>query len=149
VNFFLMVSCGVALTNCHPQKAPEGALLGQPLAIHYNTLEKCESIAHVAEKEVREKHLSKYPVRYICAAISINSHGGWDATDADGGASLWVPVIAASDAAASAGDGPPNGLMFPIAFENNSACLAALPKTESGKMYPVCAKVQLWGVPQR
>jgi hypothetical protein len=74
----------------------------------------------------------------------VDNRGGFDVPDADDGGNLWVPVISLTVVDASAGDGPPTGLIAPIAYTNNATCLANLPKAVQGTMYPVCAKVQLY-----
>jgi hypothetical protein len=96
-----------------------------------------------ADQSNAAKHLSKVPTHSVCVGVEVNTTGSFDAPDADGGASLWVPVIANSDANASAADGPPAGLIPAFVFLNNAQCLAALPKVEPGKSYPVCAKIEV------
>jgi len=145
MNPFLVISCAISLNNCQSAGAPGHFYAGQPIVLDFNTLPDCQALAKKGDESNEAKHLNKRPLHSVCVEIEVNTTGGFDAADVDGGASLWVPVIASSDAAASAADGPPSGLIPPLAFTNNAQCLAALPKVEPGKMYPVCAKVEVFG----
>jgi len=147
VNPLLVISCAVSLINCQLQNAPPGAYGGQPVIVTFSTLQNCEVQSRKMDKDNAAKGLTKMPTHSVCVEVTINTNGGFDAPDADGGASLWVPVLAVTDAAASAADGPPAGMIFPLAYENNATCLANLPKLVPGKMYPVCAKVEIYGAP--
>jgi hypothetical protein len=145
MNPLLVINCAVSLANCHPPNAPPGVYAGQPVVITFATLQTCEAQARKMDENYVAKHLTKAPTHSVCVEIAVDDHGGLDAPDANGSASLWLPVVAKSDAAASAADGPPAGLIGPLAFLNNATCLANLPKVEPGKMYPVCAKVDVYG----
>ena len=143
----LVINCALSLSNCQFPNAPPGVYVGQPVVITFATPQTCEAQNRKLDKDNAAQHLTKMPTHSICVAVTVDTEGGFDAPDLDGGASLWVPVIALTDAAASAADGPPAGMILPVAFENTAHCLANLPKVESGKKYPVCAKVQIYGTP--
>ena len=144
MNPLLVISCAISLSNCHLPNSPPGLYAGQPVLLTFATLQTCETQMRNADESNAAKHLSKVPTHSICVGVEVNTTGGFDAPDADGGASSWVPVFATSDANASAADGPPAGLIPAFVFLNNAQCLAALPKVEPGKMYPVCAKVEVY-----
>jgi hypothetical protein len=147
VNPLLVITCALSLSNCQPPNAPPGVYAGQPLVVTFATLQSCQSKSREIDKNNASKHFTKAPTHSICVEITVDTNGGLDAPDANGGASLWVPVVAVTDAAASAADGPPAGMIAPIAFGNNAACLANLPEVVPGKMYPVCAKVEVYRLP--
>lgn len=147
MNPLLVISCIASLNGCHPPTAPAGLYVGQPVVVTFATLQTCEAQSQRADESNAAHHFTKAPAHSVCVAVDINTTGGFDAPDADGGASLWVPVIAISDANASAADGPPAGAIPAVAFENNAQCLAALPKVVPGTIYPVCAKVEVHGTP--
>lgn len=145
MNPLLVISCVISLSNCQLPNSPPGLYAGQPVLLSFNTRQTCEAQMRRADESNAAKHLSKVPTHSVCVEAEVNTTGGFDAPDVDGGASVWVPVISTSDANASAADGPPAGLIPALAFENNAQCLAALPKVDPGKMYPVCAKVEVYG----
>jgi hypothetical protein len=142
----LVITCAVALgNNCHLQSTPAGMYAGQPVILTFASPEVCARQA--AETDVVTKAnpatRTRVPTHSVCVAVDVDKTGGFDVPDSNGGASVWVPVIATSDANASAADGPPSGLIPAIVFLNNSACVAALPKVAPGQMYPVCTKVEV------
>jgi hypothetical protein len=145
VNPLLVINCAISLSTCQLPNGPPGVYVGQPVVITFATRQTCEAQNQKSDKDNAAKHLTKVPTHSVCVEVTVDTHGGFDAPDADGGASLWVPVVAVTDAAASAADGPPAGMIAPVVFENNAACLANLPKLVPGKMYPVCAKVEVYG----
>lgn len=147
MNPLLVINCAVALSNCQPPNAPPGVHAGQPVVITFAAPQACEAQSWKIDADNVAKHLSKVPTHSVCVEVTVDASGGLDAPDANGGASLWVPVFAATDAAASAADGPPAGLIPPVAFGNNAACLASLPKVVPGKWYPVCARVEVYRLP--
>jgi hypothetical protein len=144
----LVITCAVSLGNaCHLQSTPEGTYAGQPVILTFASPEVCAGRAAESDRVTKANPATRtrVPTHTICVEVAIDQTGGFDAPDANGGASVWVPVIATSDANASAADGPPSGLIPPIVYLNNSACLASLPKVAPGKMYPVCAKIEVRG----
>lgn len=143
MNLFLVVSCAAALSNCQLPDSPPELHGGQPVILTLETLQTCEARARKSDEASAAKHLTTVPTHSVCVEMKVNADGGWDASDADGGVSAWVPVFAFTDAAASAADGPPAGLIPAVAFENNATCLANLPRVVPGKLYPVCARVQV------
>jgi hypothetical protein len=145
VNPLLVINCAVSLINCQLPNASSVAYAGQPVFITFASPQTCEAQSRTVDNDNAAKHLTKFPTHSVCVAVTVDTRGGFDAPDADGGASLWVPVLAVTDAAASAADGPPAGMIPLVAFENNATCLANLPKVVPGKMYPVCAKVEVYG----
>lgn len=120
---------------------------GQPVLLTFATLQTCQAQMRKADESNAAKHLTKAPTHSVCVELTTDTHGGWDAPDADGGASVWVPVLALTDAAASAADGPPAGMIPAVVFLNNATCLANLPKVVPGKLYAVCAKVEVYRTP--
>jgi len=147
VNPLLVINCAVALSNCQLPNAPPGVYGGQPVVLMFATPRACEAVSRKSDADNAAKGFTKGPTHSVCVEVTVNTSGGLDAPDANGGASLWVPVVAVSDAAASAADGPPAGMIVPIAFANNAACLASLPKLVPGKMYPVCARIDVYNLP--
>ena len=147
MNPLLIINCAVALSNCQLPNAPPGVYGGQPVVITFATLQTCEARSRKLDEGNAAKHLTKVPTHSVCVEVTVDTSGGLDAPDANGGASLWVPVVAVTDAAASAADGPPAGMIAPVAFANNATCLASLPKVVPGKIYPVCARVEVYSWP--
>jgi len=147
VSPFLIINCALSLSNCQLPNGPPGAYGGQPVLVTFGTRLTCAAESQKIDKNNADKHFTKVPTHSVCVELSVDTQGGFDAPDSEGHASLWVPVLAVSDAAASAADGPPAGMIFPVAFENNAACLTNLPKVAPGKMYPVCAKVDVFRTP--
>ena len=147
MNPLLVINCAVSLINCQLPNAPPDVYAGQPMVITFATPQSCEALSRKIDKDNAAKHLTKAPTHSVCVEVTVDTHGGFDAPDVEGGASLWVPVVAKSDAAASAADGPPAGMIPPLAFANNAACLANLPQVVPGKAYPVCAKVEVYRTP--
>lgn len=143
MNLLLVISCVVSLSNCQPPNSPAGLYAGQPVVLTSATLQDCETRVRKGDQINAANHLSKVPTHSVCVGVEINNTGGFDAPDADGGVSLWLPVIANTDANASAADGPPAGLIPAFVFLNNAQCLAALPKVQPGRSYPVCAKIEV------
>jgi hypothetical protein len=143
VNPLLVISCSASLINCQLPNAPPGTYGGQPVFIAFATPQSCADKSRKFDQNNAAKQLSNVPTHSVCVEITVDTHGGFDVPDAKGSASLWVPVVAVTEAAASAADGPPAGMIAPLAFENNAACMANLPKVVPGRMYPVCAKVDV------
>lgn len=143
MNLFLVISCAASLSNCQLPNSPPGMYGGQPVILTLETLQTCEVHTRKSDEDNAAKQLTKVPTHSVCVQVTVDAHGGFDAPDADGSVSVWVPVFAVTDAAASAADGPPAGMIPAVAFENNATCLANLPKVVPGKLYPVCAKVQV------
>jgi hypothetical protein len=146
MTFFLVINCAISLANCHLPSAPEGVYAGQPVLVDMAPLQVCETFAKRADG--KNLTLTNKTTHTVCVPIQIDNTGGFDAEDAEGGASFWVPVIATSDANASAADGPPAGLVPGLAFTNNARCTSQLPKVVPGQSYPVCAKVEVFGAGQ-
>jgi hypothetical protein len=144
-SIFLVISCVATLNNCQTPNAPAGLYAGQPMLLDITPRQTCEMQIRKADTSTNANHFTKRPVHSVCAEVSVDTTGGFDAPDADGGASVWVPVFATTDANASAADGPPSGFIPAVVFENNARCLSQLPPVEPGKMYPVCAKVEVYG----
>jgi hypothetical protein len=144
----LVITCAVSLGNdCHIQSTPTGMHAGQPVILTFASPEICARQSADMDRTTKANPATRtrVPTHTICVGVTVDKTGGFDVPDANGGASVWVPVIASSDANASAADGPPSGLIPEIVFLNNSACAASLPKVAPGKMYPVCAKVDVVG----
>jgi hypothetical protein len=144
----LVITCAVAMGNdCHPQSTPGSLHAGQPVILTFASPEVCARQAAESDRVTKANPATRtrVPTHSICVEVAVDQTGGFDVPDANGGASMWVPVIATNDANASAADGPPSGLIPAIVFLNNSACVAALPKVAPGKMYPVCTKVEVHG----
>jgi hypothetical protein len=147
VNPFLVINCAASLINCQLPNAPHGIYSGQPVFIAFATPQSCADQGRKFDQNTAAKQLANVPTHSVCVEVTVDTHGGFDAPNASGSASLWVPVIAVTDAAASTADGPPSGMIPPIAFESNATCMAKLPKTDPGTMYPVCAKVDVLRIP--
>jgi hypothetical protein len=144
----LVITCAVALGNdCHLQSTRAGMHAGQPVILTFASPEVCARQAAEADLVTKANPATRtrVPTHSVCVEVAVDQTGGFDVPDSDGGASVWVPVIATSDANASAADGPPSGLIPAIVFLNNSACVATLPKVVPGQMYPVCTKVEVRG----
>ena len=143
----LVINCAASLINCQLPNAPPAVYGGQPVFIAFATPQSCADQSRRFDQNNAAKQLSNVPTHSVCVEITVDTHGGFDEPNANGSASLWVPVVAVTEAAASATDGPPAGTIPPIAFENNATCMANLPKVVPGRMYPVCAKVDVLRIP--